>query len=100
MVHRRAIEAGHADAMFNLGHLMMESGRTEEAEQWYQRVVGPEDPTAMSRSGDPFAEERQIRRRPNSGTGAPSEVGDTEAMNNLGNLLAENGQTEASRAVA
>ncbi|NYS17311.1 sel1 repeat family protein [Streptomyces sp. SJ1-7] len=50
--YRRAVEAGHTDALFNLGILLVEAGRGEEAEGFYRRAAEAGDTDAMVNLGN------------------------------------------------
>ena len=90
---RKAAVAGFTAAMNNLGLLLAESGRVEEAQHWYRLAAQAGHIRAMHNlgllekdRGQTDEAERWYRQAAQAGYAA--------AMNNLGLLLAETGRTE------
>ena len=48
---RKAAAAGDTDAMFNLGVLLGEQGKDDEAEEWYRKAAATGHARAMSTWG-------------------------------------------------
>ncbi|MFE1889015.1 tetratricopeptide repeat protein [Streptomyces microflavus] len=91
--YRRAVEAGHTRAMFNLAHLLHQAGRGEEAEGFYRRAVEAGHTDAMYNLGHLLTD---------AGRGEEAEgfyrraveAGHTDAMVNLAHLLQQAGRGE------
>jgi len=58
--YRRAAEAGHSEAMFNLGALLRGRGESDEAETWYRRAA------ATGHNGAKLSLTRLLERRSES----------------------------------
>ena len=50
--YRRGIELGDAHSAFNLAHLLVRLGRTDEASEWYDYAASHGDEWAISRRGE------------------------------------------------
>ena len=88
-----AADTGHAEAANNLGVLLEQSGRAEEAERWYRAAADTGHAEAannlgvlLERSGRAEEAERWYR--------AAADTGHAEAANNLGVLLERSGRAE------
>ncbi|MFF8963193.1 tetratricopeptide repeat protein [Streptomyces globisporus] len=95
--YHRAVEAGHTNAMVNLGNLLRQAGRGEEAESFYRLAVEAGDTGAMFYLGNLLAdagrgEEAEAFYR------QAVEAGSPRAMFNLGNLLRQAGRGEEAEA--
>ena len=94
---RKAADAGHHDAEFNLGVLLQERGELAEAERWYRRAAeaGQHDAESnlglvLKERGELAEAERWYRRA--------AEAGHHDAEFNLGVLFQERGElAEAER---
>ena len=89
--YRRAANAGHGEAMHNLGVLLQQRGRLDEAETWYRRAAQAGHSEAMHKLGE------LVRLRGELGEAETwyrraAAAGHTEAMFNLGARLAERGK--------
>ncbi len=90
---RKAADAGHVRAMFNLGVLLNDQGETDEAERWWRKAADAGNTDAMSNlglllndQGEPDEAEWWCRRA--------AGAGGTDAMSNLGLLLNDEGETD------
>jgi TPR repeat protein len=66
-LYRQAAQAGHTDAMFNLGVVLAERGGPddqEEAERWYRQAAAADDTDAHLDPGPRAATAQQERRPP------------------------------------
>jgi TPR repeat protein len=84
--YRKAAEAGHFGAMSNLAVLLTERGQPDQAEHWYN----------MASAGGQITNDRPRKREPGEAEWLYREAadGNLSAMFGLGNLLAEQGNTE------
>jgi TPR repeat protein len=88
---RRAAAAGITDAMSNLGVLLQDQGKHDEAEQWYRKAGDAENTNAMYNLGVLLGdhgkqdEAEQWYRK-------AAEAGNTGAMSNLGALIGGRGE--------
>ncbi|MFE3380976.1 tetratricopeptide repeat protein, partial [Streptomyces anulatus] len=92
-VYRRAVEAGHSGAMFNLGILLGKAGRFEEAESVYHQAAEAGHSDAMVNLGVLLAKAGRFEEAEVSFRQA-IEAGQRDAMVNLGTLLGKAGRFE------
>ncbi|OIJ89772.1 tetratricopeptide repeat protein [Streptomyces colonosanans] len=92
----RAAEAGHIDAMHNLGFHLAEEGEVDEARTWYTHAAEAGDTDAMHNLGVLLTEQGEGDEARTWYTHA-AEAGHTSAMNNLGVLLTEQGEGDEAR---
>ncbi|MFE7722744.1 protein kinase [Nocardia rhizosphaerihabitans] len=94
--YRRAANAGHTGAMYNLAVLLEERGQQTDAENWYRRAADAEGhPATMYNLGNLLKRRGKLGEAENWHRRAAN-AGHTGAVSNLGVLLAGRGeQTEA-----
>ncbi|WP_051870777.1 tetratricopeptide repeat protein [Streptomyces anulatus] len=97
LFYRRAAEAGDTDGMFNLGILLADAGRREEAEAVYRRAAEAAHPDAMVNLGALLAATGR-RGEAESVYRQAAEAGHPVALFNLGVLLADAGRTDEAEA--
>ncbi|MEU4178285.1 tetratricopeptide repeat protein [Streptomyces sp. NPDC026589] len=97
LCYRRAAEAGDTDGMFNLGILLADTGRTDEAEAAYRQAVEAGHPDAMVNFGVLVAASGR-RGEAEAICRQAADAGHSKATFNLGNLLAREGRTDDAEA--
>jgi TPR repeat protein len=117
-LYRRAADAGDSSAMYSLGFLLQGQGNTEQAEQWYRKAAEAGHFGAMSNlavllrerrepaqakhwhdmasAGGQITQPRPRKREPGEAEWLHKEAaeGNPSVMLDLGDMLAEQGNTE------
>ena len=86
--YRRATEAGHTGAQFNLGVLLADRGELGEAESWLRRAAEAGDTGAQTNLGVLLLENWGEVGEAESWWRRAAEAGDADAQTNLGVLRA------------
>lgn len=86
LVYRSAADNGDTDSQNNLGNLLADSGRTEEAEKYYRMAADKGDIMAKANLGVLFYENKGDIVNSEKYLLMAAESGDKQAMFNLGYL--------------
>ena len=90
---RKAADGGYTGAMYNLGVLLGQEGRHDEAEEWYRKAAKAGDTDAMTNLGILLHEQGKDDQAEEWFREA-AEAGDTRPMTNLGALLHVQGKDD------
>ncbi|WP_331758970.1 tetratricopeptide repeat protein [Streptomyces anulatus] len=96
-VYRRAADAAHIDAMFNLGVLLADAGRADEAESFYRQAAAAGNSDAKVNLGNLLADAGRTDEAESFYRQAAA-AGNSDAKVNLGSLLARAGRTDEAEA--
>ncbi|GLY15483.1 hypothetical protein Kisp01_24980 [Kineosporia sp. NBRC 101677] len=95
-VYERAAQAGHVDAMNNLGVLLKQADRWEEAERWLRAAADTGDRAALNNLGNVLRGLRRTDEAIDSYSRA-ARAGHVEAMLSLGQVLLSQGEVRAAK---